>query len=225
MNKETDQLMDKYFAGELNDQEVAEFQTQMKSNSDFREEVEFLESLQASLMKEDKLELKLKLDDIHQSLSSKSGGTTIFLHKRNIFLYAAMLIVLLTVGYLAINYSQRDTGLQTEYLADNYEKSPVYETLLESELRAIAISMTSPESGSIFTTHEKISFEWQTNYTKGLRLCILQNINQTDVTIYQFDIEPNIDGLTMKKTLKTGRYYWKMESESEILYIGYFLVE
>jgi len=227
MKASYDNLMDKYFAEELNDRETEQFNEELNSNRKFREEVEFLERLNSALIREDKFELKQKLDIIHQTIDKKGKKKSpiIFLRNRNVFLIAALMVVFFAVGYLAINYSQRNSGLQMEYLADNFSTSPLYESLIESSMRSASFEVLSPENGTVFTPRNKITFEWQTDYNDGITLLLLQYVDQSDEILYQLEADASTNSLKMKDKLKSGRYYWRVETEGEILHVGWFLVE
>jgi len=102
--------------------------------------------------------------------------------------------------------------------AANFEASPNLEDLIDSEFRSSALEALLPKNGS--DVQGEIVFKWQGESPTGLQLKILNNHEEALFT-------SPVQGtqLVFKEKLKPGLYYWKLETEEELLHIGKFYVE
>lgn len=103
--------------------------------------------------------------------------------------------------------------------AENFKASPFMEEMVNSySVRSYAITVLSPKidedvKGNIF-------FQWEETEEEPIYLKILNN---QAIELYSFTPENNQVLFTEK--LKPGLYYWKLESEEDLLFVGKFFVE
>ena len=77
--------------------------------------------------------------------------------------------------------------------------------------------MVSPSNGS--TPGSKVSFDWKREGTAALTLSVVDNRGKT---IYR----TQVDGVPfkLKQSLRPGLYYWKLQDDNELLYVGKFFM-
>ena len=104
-----------------------------------------------------------------------------------------------------------------DLLAESFSPSPNLDDLVQTEFRSATIEVISPENGAI--VHSPISFRWSP-YGKPLKIKILTN---REITIQTSIVQKNTFVTT--KTFSPGLYYWKLETEDELLFVGKFFVK
>ena len=221
----SEDMNEKYISGELSSEEKNRFEKILKRNPELQQELELHKRVYKSLKKKDKLELKRKLDEIHKSFKRGDLPRIKYFKKPPFYLYAALMVILISIGYYTYYFITRDNGLKMEYISGNYEKSPVFETFMESGKRSAEFKIIAPDTSAIFKTKEKIKFEWLTDSKEVFQLKILQFINKSNAILYEFNVVSNTNNFVLKENLKPGRYYWKLETDNDVLHIGYFIVK
>ena len=104
-----------------------------------------------------------------------------------------------------------------EVYAGNFDVSPNLEPLVGNELRSGAIQVLSPLNGA--EVGERILFDWKGDGKGPLVLKVLTNAER--VLVWRTLSNPRLE-LSMQ--LSPGLYYWKVESEGELRYVGKFFV-
>jgi len=108
------------------------------------------------------------------------------------------------------------------YIAANFNSNPVFESLIDESLRSDNIlKIISPQTDQQFSLNKSIKFKWESESIENLKIIILNN--RADRIIEIEDIIGN--NATYNKELKPGLYYWKLESEDDLLYLGKFIVK
>lgn len=102
-------------------------------------------------------------------------------------------------------------------LADNFSSSPNLEGMLRTDFRSSSIDVISPEIGEI--VRPPITFRWKET-GHPMKLKILTNKEVTILTA----IVP-ADSFRSAKQFNAGLYYWKLELNDELLYLGKFFVK
>lgn len=102
-------------------------------------------------------------------------------------------------------------------LAANFEPSPNLEGLVQNDFRSTSIEALSPVVGKV--TSQPITFKWK-NYDGLVTLKVLTNKEET-----VFTSTTEASNLTMKRNLVPGLYYWKLETDEELLFVGKFIVK
>ena len=102
-------------------------------------------------------------------------------------------------------------------IADNFSESANMKDLMKIEFRSSAIQVLSPSNGE--TVKQPVIFKWNNN-NEPVRIKILTNKEVISTTA-------TVTGstFTLFKKLTAGLYYWKLETENELLFIGKFIVK
>jgi len=101
--------------------------------------------------------------------------------------------------------------------AANFEPLPLYESMVAQDYRSYGVEVLAPGVG--IEIHDGVTFEWEIRYSDPLIVTILNNhgdhIHQNTITetTYRFDNFP-----------EPGLYYWRLETEQRLLYVGKFVV-
>lgn len=102
-------------------------------------------------------------------------------------------------------------------IAANFEPSENFEDLVQMQFRSTTIEVISPEIGEI--VENPITFRWK-HYDKPITIKILSN---KELTLVSTTV--TADSFTTTKKFAPGLYYWKLETENELLFVGKFLVK
>ena len=105
-------------------------------------------------------------------------------------------------------------------IAEDFQESPNFENLISQEIRSnYSLKVISPVPNAEMKGKE-IVFMWKTNLTENV---FLEIYNNKEKRIYSSGTKNN--QLIVENTLKPGLYYWKLENEENLLYVGKFLVK
>ena len=105
----------------------------------------------------------------------------------------------------------------SEYAA-NFVGSPTLENLANAVTRSTSVAVRAPGNG--VTLKGKIEFEWMAREPSKIAMEILSN---TGKPVYRFAHCKS--PFHFNGELKPGLYYWKLEDESDLLYVGKFFVK
>lgn len=119
------------------------------------------------------------------------------------------------------NRSQNQTNRSREESTDlrtaDFAALPELDEMVNSTVRSVDIDVRSPKNGEAVS--RKIVFSWRGVRIRNLTLTILDN---KAITVWSSAVQRL--PLVYTNTLKQGLYYWKIQSEDEILYVGKFFV-
>lgn len=101
--------------------------------------------------------------------------------------------------------------------AANFEPSPNLEDLVQNEFRSSMIEIVSPKNGTVVP--QPVILQWKNS---GQKITV-RVVNNKEVTIASVTMHG--DRYTVKKKISPGLYYWKLETDSELLFVGKFLVK
>ena len=101
-------------------------------------------------------------------------------------------------------------------LAANFKPVPALEAYVSDNLRNGAIEVTGPENNVVYTG--SLTFRWKPVEEK-LTFSVRNNLNQT---VFETSVETN--EYLLSASFSNGLYYWILENDSEILYVGKFKV-
>jgi hypothetical protein len=101
---------------------------------------------------------------------------------------------------------------------DRFAVYPILEEMVAEVTRSEEVAVQSPQNGGNFSGGN-ILFQWQPIERAPLYLKILNN---TGEELYSYAIEDN--QLQFSEKLPRGLYYWKLETEDDLLYVGKFFV-
>jgi len=102
-------------------------------------------------------------------------------------------------------------------LADNFTESSNLEDLVHGEFRSTTIEVLAPTVGQ--KVQQPILFKWKT-FEENVMIKILNNKERI---LFSHVVDGN--SYTYKKKLPPGLYYWKLETDKDLLHIGKFLVK
>lgn len=133
-----------------------------------------------------------------------------------IFRIAAVIIIFIALG-LYVFWGKLSPGRSNKIIAENFTPSPNLENLVNESYRAYSVEVLSPENGRNYS--RAINFRWESDYVGPFFLKILNN---RENIVREFTVREN--QFHFKEKLPRGLYYWKLETEEELLYIGKFYV-
>lgn len=111
-------------------------------------------------------------------------------------------------------------GEQDQLYAANFTPSDDYEALVGTTVRSLTITDITPKSGSHFNRQEMITFSWVLENSDLLYVTILNNreeiIDRQEIKGSEF---------STNKLATSGLYYWKLENDTEILYVGKIFID
>jgi hypothetical protein len=102
-------------------------------------------------------------------------------------------------------------------LADNFIPSPNLEDLVGTEFRSTTVDVLSPLNGD--TVVPPIRFAWE-HAPESITIKILTNRERT---VISETVKGN--AYTVRKKFAPGLYYWKLETKTELAYVGKFFVK
>lgn len=101
--------------------------------------------------------------------------------------------------------------------ASHYRVNPNLENMIGSRLRSGLFEVLGPANDSIIK--EPIHFSWKKALVTPHTLKIVNNKNQV---LYTYPVQGT--SFDFDETLPPGLYYWKLESQNELLYVGKFFI-
>lgn len=104
-----------------------------------------------------------------------------------------------------------------ELYAANFEPSPFYEILVDQRVRAPLVRALTPSVGE--EVAGDIYFSWETTHRGPFHLKILDN---TENEVHRITTETR--SYLWTADLVPGLYYWRLETDAELLYVGKFVV-
>ena len=105
-----------------------------------------------------------------------------------------------------------------ELFAANFIPNEEYESILGNITRSAEFKVTGPINDVMFREGKKILFKWENN----IKLNFTIFDNEEEVVFVK---SINSDHLDFQNNLKPGVYYWKLETEKDLLHLGKFTVE
>lgn len=119
---------------------------------------------------------------------------------------------------------QKAPGVETSGKASRYKLPPVnyrvnpnLENMIGSQSRGEVVQVHSPLN-NVDLKYE-ILFSWEEIKLKQLRLKILDNRSEI---LFDYPVKGN--RVVFKERLSPGLYYWKLESQHDLLYVGKFFI-
>jgi hypothetical protein len=107
---------------------------------------------------------------------------------------------------------------QQKILAGNFSESPNLENLVNSSSRSELPLVVSPRNNAVVS--QEILFEWKVQEAGLVSVTILSN--KEDVLK---NVKLKQSKFLFSEKLNPGLYYWKLEREDELLYVGKFFVK
>jgi aldose 1-epimerase len=110
------------------------------------------------------------------------------------------------------NVGKRKNGYSS---ASRYRIDPNLENMIGSRLRSGLFEVLEPGNDSVIKA--PIHFSWKKALVTPHTLKIVNNKNEA---LYTYPVQGN--SFDFNETLASGLYYWKLESQNELLYVGKF---
>ena len=108
-----------------------------------------------------------------------------------------------------------------KYIAENFTEYPVFEGAIYEVTRSEgSVEIISPQVGDTIALDQYVKFEWKYNSDKNFTVAIIDNMGQDVINKSLIDKQH----YQHKTRLTAGLYYWKLILESEVIYIGKFVV-
>lgn len=104
-------------------------------------------------------------------------------------------------------------------LAMNFQESTYLESSI-GQIRSEDIEIVSPEHSFQYKKDDSIVFDWNISATENIYLIILNN---KEKVLYNLKIDSKPYILTQK--LVPGLYYWKLETDDDLLHIDKFYIK
>jgi hypothetical protein len=107
----------------------------------------------------------------------------------------------------------------TAHLPDlQYQVNTNLENMIGSRLRSGLFEALTPKNNSVLTI--PIQFSWKNEFLTPHTLKIVNNMNDL---LFQYPVKGNSFEFT--GNLQPGLYYWKIESQNELLHVGKFFIK
>jgi len=105
-------------------------------------------------------------------------------------------------------------------VAQNFKPSEELESLIGTYVRSEGLAIKAPIIGQIIAPGTPVKFEWEGATNEALTILILNN---KEVEIHSALLKKPY--FLLEKELSPGLYYWKLETEDDLIHIGKFLIE
>jgi len=102
----------------------------------------------------------------------------------------------------------------------NFRVNPNLESMIGTQYRSATTQIISPRNNS--TLSGDIVFAWKKT-SQGLPLLTLKIINNKNEVFYNYSVKGN--RFVFKQRLAPGLYYWKLENQMDLLYLGKFFIK
>ncbi len=114
-----------------------------------------------------------------------------------------------------------DSSVKKAEVAMSMRESVIFESLINSHYRDEGIEVVSPSLRHRFTNKEKVVFKFKGNLSVPYHILIYNNKGEK---ILEKD---NISAMSYTPGIKlsSGLYYWKLEKDDNLLYVGKFYIQ
>ena len=217
--KNLDTIMDDYLNSRLSAKEKLAFEEYYFNNDECFSELQFREDL-ISLIKE-KGETLFSADI--QIKKTAKNKLVRFLSKlwpqhwfsEPIWGYSTFAITIGSVAFFVFSIvTQQDRQIDPT----RFEILPYLEEIVDDVERSSSLEVVSPKNE--MNLKGDVVFAWERTEIPLVYLKLLNNLGEE---IYSFTLQKNRFELT--EELSPGLYYWKLESEDDLLYIGKFFIK
>lgn len=102
--------------------------------------------------------------------------------------------------------------------AMNFTPNASLDRLTNMEMRDGSFAAKTPVNGNSYLKDQPITFSWETSITDPMEIVILNNRGK------KLSSQSANSGMTYLAAHEPGRYYWKLETEEELLITGTFYI-
>lgn len=191
MKKE--ELIDKYLAGTLNDQELTDFEQMRKADPSFEKEISFFSDLTSITTEDERIRLKA-------SLKNSSKGRTIEKKHSGRILYLILAFVLIILAIITYIYMRSEPSSQEIY-ADYFAVYPnTYQAVTRnSEDNIITQAFTAYENGNYQLASERFKVSLEREFNPNIAFFLGNSLGAIEV------FEEAIDN--MEKVISSNSEY------------------
>ncbi|MFC1733076.1 hypothetical protein ACFL6I_22485 [candidate division KSB1 bacterium] len=102
---------------------------------------------------------------------------------------------------------------------NHYHESYNLESLVETNFRSNSIKVIAPKITQHYQSKQRVTFNFVNTLDQTLFIKILNNKEEN---VFTTDFTGN--SYQMNRNLEAGLYYWKLETEDDLLYVGKFTI-
>lgn len=118
-----------------------------------------------------------------------------------------------------------DKNLIAELSGPDFNPSPYYEEWINENVRSVnnlIEKIIAPKNGT--KNHGDLTFKWVMKENVEIQLSILNNLEEKlyAVKISKYDFPVVTQKVASEYFKKSGLYYWRIEDENEVLFVGKF---
>lgn len=106
---------------------------------------------------------------------------------------------------------------QETLYASNFEESAYFESYIDN-FRSESVVIISPQPDESYPKGAEINFRWVRNVNDSIMIRIFNNTEGNICSVYA------IQDFKLDLSLAPGLYYWKLETENDLLYMNKFFV-
>ncbi len=172
------------------------------------------------------------------------------IHLKNYFNIAATILIIVAIAWLVMYYSEtkknttknilvsknielnktnksvsieeyclKNKSIVTHKYENTYKEYASFETLVGDDYRSDGISVVTPQNSCNFEYGEKIIFIWSKSNITSLTLVIFNNKGKV---VFEKLVNQKYE---FNNKLKSGLYYWQLETDKDAIYTGKFTVK
>lgn len=104
-------------------------------------------------------------------------------------------------------------------IAMAYTPNAELEDLVNSVYRSSGLSIEAPENGASFTKNTAIPFSWKGSDEQRFLIILDNKGKQVSRRLL------NVNTIAYEESLNSGLFYWKLESEEDLLHVGKFSIK
>lgn len=125
------------------------------------------------------------------------------------------------INYVTDNETEVKIQDTLHLYAQNYIRNSVFEGMIDAYFRSYTrFKILSPANNMEYHINDNITFKWEGVLPGNAHLTVFNNKEQN---VYEANIS-NLQELLLTKRLNYGLFYWKIETEDEIIYLGKFKI-
>lgn len=211
------QIIDDYIHGRLTDEEREAFDAHCFECDRCFNELQFYEEVIGRIREDAPVLFSDYLDQ--RGKSGPSGilkilerlADVLMIHKAR-WMAAVGTLSLAVLCLLVFQHKQ-----PVSHPVDHFKPLPYLEEIITDVYRSDSIRLISPAIGAV-CDHE-ITFQWEGTAGETVSLIILNNLGEE-----QYRETTSDQQWVCNKNLSPGLYYWKLETEDELLKVGKFLI-
>jgi hypothetical protein len=212
-------IIERYFNGEMDQQEREKFESDIGSNTLMRREYEEYKAVYEAIGDRESLELRRQLKDIARGFEKGEGriGTRRVLHEW--YWIAALLII--SVSIVAVVHSLMNSPVTGQYLAmretvrtignGTFKLDPVYDDMMRYRIRSSDFMLECPRDSMVVEKKSDVLFRWTTSVSGPF---VLEIMNRHGEIIF-FSDSPLTNPYVFSKNIPVGVYIVRIRTATQ----------